>query len=95
MTVRRIYTPMDLGLAIIILCGWYMMFGVKQNPLDLPMIGPLSTGQELAIMFLGTCPFSLLARISVLFESTQMDSDHSRHARTFQNNEDVHRGGLG
>lgn len=49
----RISYPLVLALAIVLLIAWYVMFGVTRPPIVLPLVGELSTGQELAISFVG------------------------------------------
>jgi len=49
-----IYWPVLLLLSIIMLIAWYAVFVVKQQPIELPSVGALSTMQELAIMFVGS-----------------------------------------
>lgn len=52
--VLMIYQPAVLCLSILLLVGWYAMFAVKTQPLVVPMMGALSFGQELALVFVGT-----------------------------------------
>lgn len=49
-----IYTPSYLVFGLFVLAAWYAMFGIKADQLELPVVGPLSRGQELAGMFIVT-----------------------------------------
>ena len=41
-------------MSMIMLTGWYAVFVVKEQPIELPHVGELTVMQELGIMFVGS-----------------------------------------